>query len=124
MKCAQGLTVLRSDYEKLQKLIKTSRSEATKELQNKLFLCEICQDDSMPGEFVRLSSLTWCLDLTTGNSRAISIVMPWQSDVTRMKMSICSPIGIAMIGSSVGDTVIWPLLNKKSRLLRVIHVEA
>lgn len=123
MNYESDLVISESDYLKIKKLISTNRSTATMELLSKLTRCEIAKDEDTPTTVVRLFKEVLYQEIATGNTRKVSIVMPWESDVIKMRVSILSPVGIALLGTSIGDTVCWPLLHGKSLLLKVVSVD-
>ncbi|MEX1668858.1 GreA/GreB family elongation factor [Zhongshania guokunii] len=116
------LIISESDYEKLARLIKISRSDATAALDKELLKADVYPDDLMPSNIVSLYSKSHFKDLITGGRRTVTIVMPWESSVTEMRISILSPIGIALIGEQVGAIIEWPLLHNRSTKLEIIEV--
>ncbi len=116
------LIISESDYEKLSRLIKVSRSEATVALDAELLKADICPDALMPADVVSLYSKTHFKDVKTGAKRVVTIVMPWESSITEMRISILSPVGIALIGARVGAIIDWPLLNSSSVSLKIEKV--
>tara|TARA_R110001583_G_scaffold45830_4_gene144050 strand:- start:835 stop:1236 length:402 start_codon:yes stop_codon:yes gene_type:complete len=116
------LIISESDYEKLLQLVKVSRSDATLALDKELCKADVFPDDKMPKDIVSLYSKSHFKDVDTGSKRAVTIVMPWESSVTEMRISILSPVGIALIGERVGKVIEWPLLHNRSTRLEIIEV--
>ncbi len=116
------LIISETDYEKLSRLIKVSRSEATAALDEELVNADVCPDALMPADVVSLYSKTHFKDVKTGAKRVVTIVMPWESSITEMRISILSPVGIALIGARVGAVIDWPLLNNCSVSLKIEKV--
>lgn len=116
------LIISESDYEKLSRLVEQSRSEATEALDKELLKADVFPDTLMPDNIVSLYSKTHFKDVNTGNKRIVTIVMPWESNVTEMRISILSPVGIAIIGARVGSVIDWPLLNNRSSKLEIVEV--
>ena len=111
------LIISESDYEKLSRLVDVSRSEATAALDKELMKADVCPDAQMPVDVVSLYSKTHFKDINTGGKRIVTIVMPWESSVTEMRISVLSPVGIALIGARVGAVIEWPLLHNCSAML-------
>ncbi len=60
---------------------------------------------------------TVCLeDLETGEEMTYTLVFPNEADIDQNKISVLAPIGTAMLGYRVGDTVEWPVPSGISRL--------
>lgn len=117
-----GLIISESDYEKLSHLVEISRSTATAALDKELLLADVCPDDQMPDNIVSMYGKTFFKDVNTENVREVTIVMPWESNVTEMRISILSPVGTAIIGACVGAIIDWPLLHGKSTKLEIVAV--
>ncbi len=116
------LIISESDYEKLSRLVELSRSDATMALYKELLKADVCPDALMPENIVSLYSKVHFKDLKTGNKRIVTVVMPWESNVTEMRISILSPVGIAIIGARVGAVIDWPLLQNRSSKLEIVEV--
>lgn len=117
-----SLAMSESDYHRLSHLVEVSRSTATYELDEELSKAEILPDTALPETFVALYDTVIFKDLDSGRRRMVSIVMPWESNVSKSKISILSPIGIALIGEPLGTRVVWPLLNGASANLEIIDI--
>ena len=50
------------------------------------------------------------------------MVFPAHANVEEHRISVLAPVGSALLGLSVGDTIEWPLPNARSRRLRVLAV--
>lgn len=117
-----SLAMSESDYHRLSRLVEVSRSTATLELDEELSKAEILPDIALPETFVALYDTVIFRDLDAGRKRMVSIVMPWESNVSKSKISILSPIGIALIGEPLGTHVVWPLLHGASANLEIIDI--
>lgn len=45
----------------------------------------------------------------TGKRRELQLVFPWDADAGRGRVSVLAPVGAALLGLSVGQTIDWPL---------------
>jgi regulator of nucleoside diphosphate kinase len=61
-------------------------------------------------------------DLETGQRSEVTLVYPSASSGTEGRVSIFAPIGSALLGLSVGDSIEWPVPGGRSRRLRVTAV--
>lgn len=60
----------------------------------------------MPKDVVRLNS-TVTFAISDFNKKRLKIVLPEQSDISQNKLSILSPMGLALFGYSQDDVVEW-----------------
>lgn len=116
------LLLSESDFKRLSHLVDISRSTATDELDNELARAEVCNDIELPETVVALYDCVHFRDLKNDRHREITIVMPWEASLMQLKISILSPVGIALIGETVGARVVWPLLNGARSELEVIEI--
>jgi regulator of nucleoside diphosphate kinase len=61
-------------------------------------------------------------DLDSGEQLEVTLVYPRDADVDQSKVSVLAPVGSALLGLSVGQSISWPLPGGKSRHLRVVGV--
>jgi regulator of nucleoside diphosphate kinase len=122
MSSRNEIIISESDYEKLSLLVNVSRSEAAADLKIKIRTAEVYPDTSMPENIAALYSHIYVRDVNTGSKRMVTLVMPWEANVTKMRISILSPVGILLIGTYDGAVIEWPLLKNRSNKLEVVGI--
>ena len=75
------------------------------ELRHVLQNAQILQDDEIPTDTVGIGSLVTVTDTDTGDDWEFKLVGSFESDPDNDKISDESPIGEALFGKKVGDTV-------------------
>jgi regulator of nucleoside diphosphate kinase len=70
----------------------------------------------IPADVITMNSRVQLRDVTTGESMEYTLVFPQHADIREGKISILAPIGTAMIGYRVGDTIEWKVPSGKRRL--------
>jgi regulator of nucleoside diphosphate kinase len=60
--------------------------------------------------------------LDTGEKSTVCLVYPLDANIEEMKISILSPVGMALIGLRVGGKIDWPLPGGNIKNLQVIAV--
>ena len=83
-------------------------------LQDELKKARVLPDDKMPGDVVTLNARVWITDLDSGETDRFKLVLPTDAD-GKTRISVLSPLGMALFGYSRGDIVEW---GPVSRLLR------
>ncbi|MFN3658689.1 MAG: nucleoside diphosphate kinase regulator [Pseudolabrys sp.] len=61
-------------------------------------------------------------DDTTGQSRKVKLVYPDEADLAEGRLSVLSPVGAALIGLSVGQSIEWQTPSGGWRSLTVLDV--
>ena len=62
---------------------------------------------AIPPEVVTMNSRVRVLEKKSGSEMEIEVVFPHQSDFNAGKISVLSPIGMAILGSREGEEVVW-----------------
>jgi len=121
-----AITVTRSDHERLSRLAEAHalrNPEVSEELLAELDRARIVDDGRIADGVVRMgSSLRFTSDL--GEDRSVTLVFPGEADIAAGKISILTPIGAALIGLSVGQSIDWISRDGRVHRLTVETVEA
>ncbi len=75
----------------------------------------------LPGLVVMGSEVTF-RDETTGKTRNVTLVYPDEADIDANKISVLTPIGAALIGLSVSQSIEWQTQTGDWRSLTVLEV--
>jgi len=120
------IQITAADHERLRNLIDTwpdnRDREATEALADELDRAEIVPAESIAGNVVTMNSRVLFEDEETGEPREVWLVYPQASDVERGRISVLAPIGSALLGLAVGETIGWPLPAGQLKRLRVVEV--
>ena len=77
----------------------------------------------LPANVVTIGRQVTYRDKTTGEETTVTPVFPEHADIARGRISILTPIGVALIGLAEGATLPWQTRSGETRQLRVLHVE-
>ena len=120
-----AITMTRYDHERLLRLAESHASrnpEVADELLAELDRARIVEERKIPASVVRMgSSLRFTSDL--GEDKRVSLVFPGEADIAAGKISILTPIGTALIGLSVGQSIDWTARDGRVHRLTVEAVE-
>lgn len=117
------------DLERLMELIKSSRRSSTRntkhlqELENELKRANVVDSRDIPGDRITMNSKVYLADIDSGDKRTITLTFPSDSDVDQNKISVLAPIGTAIIGYSINDTIEWEVPGglKRLKVLDIIY---
>jgi len=81
--------------------------------------------DELPGNVVRLNSTVTIKDEMNAKIMQVIIVTPDRANIKQKKISIMSPIGIALIGFRKGQKIKWevPAGKKTFTIVDVINTQ-
>ncbi len=85
-------------------------------LEDELNRAEICEQKDIPKDVITMNSKVHLRDLNSNEDLFYTLVYPAHANVELGRISILAPIGTAMIGYRVGDTIEWPVPGGVRRL--------
>jgi regulator of nucleoside diphosphate kinase len=116
--------VTEPDYERLANLAESGDTRGSRLLAEELERAVIVRDEEVRRPFVRLNSQVEFSDLTTGRSRRVEVVTPDEADIDRNRLSVVTPVGAALIGLPVGETIGLRMEDGRAHVLVVLDVGA
>ena len=119
------IVVTEADYARLTNLIAAVRErspDVADELQVEMARASIADADSISPDVVRMGS-TVAFQSDASAQRRVELVFPVDADIAKGKISILTPIGTALIGLSVGQSIEWRSRDGRSHRLTVVSVE-
>lgn len=117
------IVITASDYARLVKFTEgPDRTPIAEYLSDELTRASIVDDDKLAADVVRMGSLVTYRDLVSDRTRTIALVFPQEADMARNRVSVLTPIGAALIGLAVGQSIDWPTPEGHSGTLTVIGV--
>jgi regulator of nucleoside diphosphate kinase len=123
-----GIVVEKKEYEIVKKILvkelregdriqQTAKDKLLKELKS----AKLLHAAAMPTDIVRLNS-TVTFVLGDLSEKRFKIVQPEQSNLSESRLSLLSPMGLALFGYSQDDVVEWQFPSGPSTI-RIIQVE-
>ena len=82
----------------------------------------VVADDSGLRDVVRMGSQVRYCDDKTGDIRDVVLVYPHEADIALKRVSVLTPVGAALIGLSVGQTIEFETPGYNKRSLTVLGV--
>ena len=118
------------DLKRLKGLIKFAEERWDKpvlqylgDLDQELDRAEIVKPEEIPSDVITMNSTFRVHDLDTGEDFLYTLVFPARADSANGKISILAPVGTAMLGYRVGDTVEWedPAGRKRVTVEKILY---
>jgi regulator of nucleoside diphosphate kinase len=109
------------DLERLRPLIDQHDNAAGELLDQELHRAQVVAPQSVPADVVTMNSEVVYEDCDTGATRSVRIVYPKDADAGSGRVSVLAPIGSALLGMRVGQTITWQVPNGRKRI-RVVEV--
>ena len=116
------LIVSSRDLARLEALLDSpvlSRHPAAIALMDELNRAEVRAPEDIPSDVVTMHSRVECEDIASGEKHVLTLVYPNEADVERHRVSVLAPVGSALLGMSVGQSIDWQAPGGRPLKLRV-----
>ncbi|HEY6941520.1 nucleoside diphosphate kinase regulator [Dokdonella sp.] len=94
-------------------------------LRDELARADVVAPAQMPGDVVTMNSRVHAVDLDNGDAYDLTLVYPRDADHDAGRVSVLAPVGSAILGLRIGQTMQWPMPGGRRVTLRVdaIHYQ-
>lgn len=119
-----GIVVSKADYERLTDLASASLErlpEVAQELLDEMERAKIVDGAKLPHDVVRMGS-TATFTSDDGHTRTLKLVWPVDESLDEHRISVMTPVGAALIGLAVGQSISWTARDGKHHRLTVTKV--
>jgi regulator of nucleoside diphosphate kinase len=125
----RDIYITTSDLTRLRELLQVGISFAERDrhslesLQEELDRAHVVESTAVPHDVVTMNSRVRLKDLETNEEKVYTLVFPSEANLEQQKISILAPIGTAILGYRVGDTVEWRVPGgiRKLRLEEILY---
>jgi regulator of nucleoside diphosphate kinase len=98
-------------------------AQGTAELEALLDAAAVVPSATIDPNIVTMNSTVVLEEQSAGRRMTVTLVYPRDSDPERSQVSVLSPVGRALIGARVGDTIIVSVPGNAPRDLRVVEMK-
>jgi regulator of nucleoside diphosphate kinase len=118
-----------ADRDRLERLLLGTRvwtsrdKEHLEALEEELDKAQTVTAADIPEDVVTMRSQVRVKDLKAGTEMDLSVVFPSEADSEQGKISVLAPVGTALLGYRVGDTVEWKVPGgvRRLRIERILY---
>jgi regulator of nucleoside diphosphate kinase len=118
------IAIVQSDFLRLSLLAETlvrQDGDLADQLYSELVRADIVDDPDQEGDFVRMGS-TLEYETASGDRRVVTLVFPQNEDYAAGRISILTPVGVALIGLRAGDSMDWRRPDGAVQRLKVTRI--
>ncbi len=91
-------------------------------LERELVRANVVPREKIPADVVTMNSRVVFENETTGERREVTLVYPGNSDIDAGKISVLVPVGTALLGLRVGQSIDWELPGGDKQRYRIVKV--
>ena len=119
---ARKIYITDFDMKRLRQILEGTKAWSEKDreymenLEGELDRAVVVSPKDVPPDVVTMNSELQVKDLATGKKMVFRLVFPRDADFEKGKVSILAPVGTALIGYRVGNTVDWKVPSGIRRL--------
>jgi regulator of nucleoside diphosphate kinase len=99
-----------------------AEDSAAELLEAELDRAHVVPQGRLQPDVVSMRSSVIYEDLDTGERNQVVLVYPEEANLERRWISVLAPIGTALLGLSVGQSISWPVPGGRTRTIRVVSV--
>lgn len=111
------------DRQRLEKLIELAGERSRRanhlylaRLEEELERAETVAPEEVPSDVITMRSRVRLRDLNTGEGMVYTLVFPSEANFDEGRISVLAPVGTAMLGYRVGDSIEWEVPSGRRRL--------
>lgn len=97
-------------------------ARAFQQLRRELERAQLVAAKDIPADVVTMNSQVRVFDLEVGDQYIFTLAWPNQQNMSDDRINVLAPLGMALLGSRVGQEIEWPLPDGRSCQLRVEEV--
>jgi regulator of nucleoside diphosphate kinase len=119
------ITITRPDYQRLLDLAWAARAQSPivgEFLLEEIDRARIVEPQAIPPTVVTMGAQVAFRDDVTGQERRVTLVYPGEQDIALGRISVLTPIGAALIGLAVGQSLAFRTPAGEERSLTVLEV--
>lgn len=120
-----AITLSRLDVERIEALLEAPAlhdSPVAARLREEIDRAAIVEPKDMPADVVSMNSSADCVDETSGKHYALTLVYPKDADADASRISVLAPVGSALLGLRVGQSIDWPGQGGRTLKLKVTAI--
>ena len=120
-----ALIISSLDLQRIEELLEVEphrSNSGVASLRNELARANILEPAEMPGDIVTMNSTATVENESSGEIRELTLVYPREADGAANRISVFAPVGIAMLGMRVGESIDWQVPGGRSLRLRIREI--
>lgn len=120
-----SITVSTLDLARLERLLEMPAyqdHDAALRLSDELGRARVLPPAEMPADVVTMNSRVVCIEEISGKEHHLTLVYPQQADATAGRVSVLAPIGAALLGLSIGQSIDWAAPGRPALRVRVASI--
>lgn len=111
-----------NDLDRLLRLVEAQPGKRFDQLESELVRANVVPREKIPRDVVTMNSRVVFENETTREQREITLVYPGNADIDAGRVSVLVPVGTALLGLRVGQSIDWELPGGEKQRYRIVEV--
>lgn len=119
MNTAPSIVLTDHDVQRLETMLESAQyrdAPGAESLRGELERARVVESQKLPRDVISMNSTAECVDESNGRTHALTLVYPRQADAAQGRISVLAPVGAALLGMKVGQSIDWPAPSSTLRL--------
>jgi regulator of nucleoside diphosphate kinase len=119
----QAIIMTWPDHARLTKIIEEHRvlnphsdRQAFEKLSRELARAHLIAEQDIPADIITMDSQVQVFDLELGDEYTFTLSWPNKANISENRINVLAPLGMALLGSRVGQEIEWPIADGTCRL--------
>ena len=120
------ITLSSRDFDRLEALLDTPQWQnhpTAQALRDEMARAQVLSPEQVPADLVTMNSTVTCVEEIGGKERALTLSYPAEADATQGRVSVFAPVGAALIGLTIGQSIDWATPEGQPLRLRVVKIK-
>lgn len=91
-------------------------------MMEELARAKLVSPEKLRSDIVTIGSTVTYRDMNSGRIRTVVLCYPEDEDIDQSRISVLTPVGVALLGLSAGATIRWLTRDDETRTLEVLTV--
>lgn len=114
-----SIVLTSNDVQRLEAMLESAQFRdhpGAASLHAELERAQVVPPSELPRDVVSMNSTAECVEEASGRTHALTLVYPREADAAQGRISVLAPVGAALLGMKVGQSIDWPAPGGTLRL--------
>lgn len=125
MSQSPSITLSSRDFDRLEALLDSTQWQnhpTAQALREEMDRAHVLSPEQVPADLVTMNSTVACVEEIGGKERVLTLTYPADADATQGRVSVFAPVGAALLGLMIGQSIDWTTPDGHPLRLRVVAI--
>jgi len=125
MSQSPSITLGSRDFDRLEALLDAPQWQnhpTAQALREEMARANVLPPEQVPADLVTMNSTITCVEEISGRERILTLCYPAEADAAQGRVSVFAPVGAALLGLTIGQSINWTTPEGHPLRLRVTAI--